>query len=452
MILIKNALIVNEGTSFKGSVLINGAFIQHIYKGDDLPLPGVLATAEVINAEGKVLIPGVIDDQVHFREPGLTHKADIFTESRAAVAGGVTSFMDMPNTKPASTTVDLLEDKYAIAAEKSIANYSFYFGASNNNASELKKIDPNRVCGVKVFMGSSTGDMLVDSNKALAAVFAESPVLVATHCEDEAIIRQNTQIYKQRYGDNVPFNCHPLIRSEEACYRSSALAVDLAQRYGTRLHVLHLTTAKELTLFNRGGQNHSYIPRITAEACVHHLWFSDKDYDTKGGYIKCNPAIKTAKDREMLIQAVQSGWITIVATDHAPHTLDEKQRPYFECPSGLPLVQHSLSAMLEMYHRGFFTLEIIVKRMCHAPAKVFGMVKRGYIKEGYYADLALIDLNAPYTVSKDTILYKCGWSPFEGEQFQSQVTHTWVNGKLVYENGTIHEVGQGMRLEFSNNQ
>ncbi|MDR1056252.1 MAG: dihydroorotase [Prevotellaceae bacterium] len=442
--LIKNALIVNECSIFKGSVLINKSTIQHIYKeGDETPV-----AETIIDVEGKVLIPGIIDDQVHFREPGLTHKGDIFTESRAAVAGGVTSFMDMPNTKPPTITIDLLEDKYTTAIEKSIANYSFYFGATNENWGLLKNINPKNICGVKVFMGSSTGNMLVDDAKALAAIFNESPVLVATHCENESIIRYNTQIYREKYGNNIPFRYHPLIRSEEACYRSTAQAVELAQQYGTRLHVLHLTTAKELSLFNRGGENHSYIPRITAEACVHHLWFCDKDYDDKGPYIKCNPAIKTEEDRDMLRKAVQSDWISIVATDHAPHTLEKKQNAYFECPSGLPLIQHSLSAMLEMYHQGIFKLETIVERMCHAPAKIFGITKRGYIREGYYADLVLIDMNAPYTVSKDKLLYKCSWSPFEGQKFRSKVTHTWVNGNLVYENGTIHENGKAMRLEF----
>jgi dihydroorotase len=391
-------------------------------------------------------MPGIIDDQVHFREPGLTHKGDIFSESRAAAAGGVTSFMDMPNTSPPTLSRELLEEKYSIASRRSLVNYSFYLGASNSNIAEIRKIDPRAVCGVKVFMGSSTGNMLVDNDAALSAIFAESPVIIATHCEDETTVRQNSALYRQQYGDNVPVACHPAIRSEEACYKSSAKAVELAAKYGARLHVLHISTARELDLFETYTPERR--PDITAEACVHHLWFSDADYADLGARIKCNPAIKSSIDRYALQQAVVEGRIAVVATDHAPHTADEKQKSYFAAPSGLPLVQHSLSAMLEMWRRGIFSLFDIVERMCHAPARLFDVHRRGYIREGYYADLTLVDTSAGYSPCRDNILYKCGWSPFEGVRFSTSVEKTWVNGAMVYDKGAIIEANSARRLEF----
>ena len=444
-ILIKNAQIVNEGLSFSGSILIENGAIARIYKDGEI-LPCVQQT---INACGKLLMPGVIDDQVHFREPGLTHKADIYHESRAALAGGVTSFMDMPNTKPPATTPELLEQKYELGKQHSAINYSFYFGATNENAHLLKELDKTAVCGVKVFMGSSTGNMLVDDEQTLAAIFSTSPVLVAAHCEDEATIRQNTEAAIQKYGENIPFSAHPLIRSREACYASSAKAVALAKKYDTRLHILHITTADELQLFAPYANLKPEEKRITAEVCVHHLWYSSKDYDTKGSLIKCNPAIKTAADRAALQEAVSSGIIDIVATDHAPHTKKEKNGSYLNAPAGLPLIQFSLSAMLELYHRGVFSLETIVQRMCHAPASLFGIAKRGFIREGYHADITLVDLNNPYTVERKDVLSKCGWSPFEGETFRSRVSHVFVNGQLAYENGQLNDAVRGERLVFN---
>ena len=443
-ILIQNARIVNEGKSFTGSVLVENKTISRIFNhGEELP------TAQTtINASGKLLIPGVIDDQVHFREPGLTHKADIFHESRAALAGGVTSFMDMPNTKPPATTLELLNAKYELGRQHSAVNYSFYFGATNENAHLLKELDAKAVCGVKVFMGSSTGNMLVDDEQTLTAIFSSSPILVATHCEDEATIRQNTEEYIRKYGDNIPFSAHPLIRSREACYKSSSKAVGLAKRYNTRLHILHISTADELELFTPYASLAPEEKRITAEACVHHLWFCDEDYDVKGSLIKCNPAIKTDNDRKALQLAVANGVIDVVATDHAPHTLKEKNADYLRAPSGLPLVQLSLVAMLELHHKGVFSLETVVERMCHAPARLFNIAKRGFIREGYCADLTLVDLNSPFTVDRKDVLSKCGWSPFEGQTFRSKVTHVLVNGQLAYENGRLNEMVKGERLTF----
>jgi dihydroorotase len=439
--IIKNANILNEGKIFEGNVLIENGIIRKIFTGDD----GVSDTL-TIDARNKLLMPGVIDDQVHFRDPGLTHKGDIFSESRAAAAGGVTSFMDMPNTSPPALSLELLEEKYSAASRNSLINYSFYLGASNGNIAEINKINPKTICGVKVFMGSSTGNMLVDNDNTLAAIFSESPVIVAVHCEDEDTVRQNSALYRQKFGDDIPTSCHPAIRSAEACYKSSSKAVELAAKYNTRLHVLHLSTAKELDLFEKITENN--IPHITAEACVHHLWFSDSDYETLGNRIKCNPAIKSATDRDALREAVGNGKIAVVATDHAPHTVDEKQKKYFGAPSGLPLIQHSLSAMLEMYRQGVFSLFDIVERMCHAPARLFDIHHRGFIREGYYADLTLVDMNTGYSPCKDNILYKCGWSPFEGVTFSTRIEKTWVNGSIVFDNGKIMETDCAKRLEF----
>ena len=439
-ILIRSATIVNENKQFVADILIKGGLIKRIDKQI-----GAKADKE-INAEGQYLFPGCIDDQVHFREPGLTHKANIYTESRAAVAGGITSFMEMPNTVPNALTQELLEDKYRIASHHSPANYSFYMGASNDNIDEVLRTDTANVCGVKVFMGSSTGNMLVDNPTTLENIFSKSPMLVATHCEDEATIRANLEHYKQLYGDDVPVAMHPKIRSGEACYLSSSMAVELARRHGTRLHILHISTEKETWLFDNS------IPlkdkKITAEACIHHLWFTDKDYETKGNLIKWNPAVKTEKDREGILNAVLDGRIDVIATDHAPHTLEEKSQTYLKAPSGGPLVQHALPAMLEFYHRGKISLEQIAEKMAPNVADCFQIDRRGYIREGHWADLALVNLNDPWTVSKDNILYKCKWSPFEGTTFQSKIAATIVSGNLVWENGNVVEGPTGKRMKF----
>src|SRR6056297_621123 len=440
-ILISNAAIINEGRKFRGSVLIEDNFIKTIFEE---PFPQ--AEGQVYDAKGKWLIPGVIDDQVHFREPGLTHKATIASESKAAVAGGVTSFMEMPNTIPQTTTLEALEEKIENANAVSPANFSFYFGATNNNTELLKKIDPAKTCGVKVFMGSSTGNMLVDDDKVLEAIFKESPVLIATHCEDEYTIKENTKKAQEKFGDQIPFSMHPEIRSAEACYLSSSKAVELANKTGARLHILHLSTAKEMSLFAAG---HGCNKKITAEGCVHHLWFDDSSYEEKGSLIKWNPAIKSFDDREALREAVRSGRIDVVATDRAPHTYEEKMNPYTEAPSGGPLVQHSLVAMLEMVHEGIFTPELVVEKMCHNPARLFQVNRRGFIREGFYADLVLIDPDRKWEVSKENMLYKCGWSPFEEQEFRSAVTHTWVNGYLVYNEGEVNDTPAGMALEFN---
>ncbi|MCE5332008.1 MAG: dihydroorotase [Bacteroidales bacterium] len=442
--LIKNATIINEGRTFVGSVLIAGEFIKAVYEQNQEI--GITEPYTEIDASGKLLIPGVIDDQVHFREPGLTHKGDIHTESCAAVAGGVTSFMEMPNTMPLTTTIQALEDKYAIGAEKSMANYSFYMGATNNNLDELRKVDPRKVCGVKVFMGSSTGNMLVDNTETLSGIFAEIPMLIATHCEDEVTIQQNKAYYKALLGDDIPIQYHPLIRSEEACYRSSSFAVELATRFNARLHVLHISTAKEMNLF---GNNKLLIDKkITSEVCVHYLWFSDTDYAKYGNRIKWNPAIKTESDRLALIEALNSDKIDVVATDHAPHLLREKEGSCLKAASGGPLVQHSLVSMLQMAEKGFFTIEKVIEKMCHAPAELYGIDRRGYIRPGYFADLVLVDPKKSWTVSTENILYHCGWSPFEGTTFDNSVITTWVNGNKVYDNEHIDESVRGQRLIF----
>jgi len=445
IILIHNARIINEGRIFTGSVLISNGLIEQVYKGTPSARK-VPSNAIRFDADGKILMPGVIDSQVHFREPGLTHKADLASESRAAVAGGVTSFMEMPNTIPPALTQELLEEKYALAAQKSVANYSFYMGTSNDNIEEVLKTNPETVCGVKIFLGASTGNLLVDNINAIRRLFAECKMLIAAHCEDESVIRKNTAIYREKYGENVPIELHPEIRSEEACYNSSEFAVNLAKKFGTRLHVLHLSTDKETWLFD------NKLPlekkKITSEVCVHHLWFSQEDYQLLGSKIKWNPAIKSAKDRAGLLAALLENRMDVIATDHAPHTIEEKSKPYFSCPSGGPLVQHSLQVMLEFYHQGLISLEKIVEKMCHAPAICFRVRKRGYIRPGYFADLVLVDLDASHNVNKSNILYKCGWSPFESYTFSSQITHTFVNGNLVYENGLVHDHIKGSRLLF----
>lgn len=439
--LIKNATIVNEGKIFQSDLFLQNGIIQEISENID-------RTAEqVVDANGKHLIAGVIDDQVHFREPGLTHKAEIYTEAKAAVAGGITSFMEMPNTKPQSLTQELLEKKFKRAAKVSLANFTFFMGASNDNLDEVLKTDPKTVGAVKIFMGSSTGNMLVDNRSVLEEIFAKSPMLIAVHCEDESTIQTNTKKYKAQFGENIPIEYHPKIRSAEACYKSSSMAVELAKKHNTRLHVFHLSTAKEMELFDNS------IPleekRITAEVCIHHLWFDESQYAKKGTHIKWNPAVKTLTDRKAVFQALLDDKIDLIATDHAPHTLEEKENTYFKAPSGGPLVQHALPAMLEFYHQGKMTLPKIVEKMCHAPAVCFQIENRGFIREGYAADLVLIDLNKPWQVKKDNILYKCGWSPFEGITFQSSITHTWVNGHLAYVNGYFDESQKGQRLLFN---
>ncbi len=438
-----DAFIVNEGRSFKGCIEVKNGHIARVLEGD---APDYPENAWVIDAKGKLLIPGVIDDQVHFREPGLTHKADIGTESRAAVAGGITSFMEMPNVNPQTTTQERLAEKFAIAKEKSVANYSFYMGATNDNIDELVKTDPHKVCGIKVFMGSSTGNMLVDKAESLEKIFKLAPTLVAVHCEDEPTIRANTEKYRAEFGEDVPISHHPKIRSAEACYKSSSFAVKLAKKFDTRLHILHLSTAKELELLD------NRLPveekKITGEVCVHHLWFDEKSYEQYGTRIKWNPAIKTADDRKALFEAMLDDRLDVIATDHAPHLEKEKANSYFKAPSGGPLVQHSLNVMLEFYKQGKISLEKVVDKMCHKPAQLFRVKERGFIREGCWADLVLVDLNAEYVVEKENILYKCGWSPFEGTTFHSKITHTIVNGKVVYENGQINDKVRGMALEF----
>lgn len=444
MILIHKATIINEGTTFTGSVLLEGERISRIFR-EEVPEQLLNSCSEVIDARGLCLIPGVIDDQVHFRDPGFTHKGDIHSESRAAVAGGVTSFMEMPNTFPQTITNDALSRKMEMAAEKSAANYSFYLGATNDNIEELKKVDSKQVCGVKIFMGASTGNMLVDNEKALQQIFAEVDMLIATHCEKEEIIRENAALYVKRFGEMIPIPCHPLIRSAEACYRSSSHAVELADRYGARLHVLHLSTAREMTLFSPGPVTGK---KITAEVCVHHLWFSDEDYAHLGARIKWNPAIKTGDDRQALRDALCSGRLDVVATDHAPHLLSEKEGGALQAASGGPLVQHSLQVMLALAKKGVCTKELVVEKMCHAPARLYRVKERGFIREGYYADLVLVDTAEDYTVTAENILYKCGWSPFEGETFSSSVKKTFVNGNLVFNNGIIADHLFGKALAF----
>ncbi|WP_457609787.1 dihydroorotase [Lutibacter sp.] len=440
--LIKNAKIVNEGETIEGDVLIDGEYIVDI----DSSISPKSANTTVIDAEGKYLIPGVIDDQVHFREPGLTHKATIKTESKAAVAGGITSFIEMPNTVPQATTQELLEQKFKIASKNSYANYSFMFGGTNDNLEELLKTNSTNVAGIKLFLGSSTGNMLVDNEDTLEKIFSSTKMLIAVHCEDEQTIKTNLATYLKEYGDDIPMEMHPKIRSEQACYLSSSKAVELAKKTGARLHVFHLSTEKETHLFT------NKIPlekkQITAEVCVHHLWFDENDYEKKGTFIKWNPAIKTKEDKEGLWKALLNDKIDVIASDHAPHTKEEKLQVYTKAPSGGPLVQHALPALLQAHRKGKISVEKIVEKMCHNPAKIFKIKKRGFIKKGYYADLVLVDLYSPWTVTKDNILYKCGWSPFEGTTFYSKITHTFVNGYLVYYNGVFHNELNGKRLQF----
>jgi len=438
--LIRNAQIVNEGQIFRSDVLIKDGLIAQIGESIDY------VADTIIDANGKHLIPGVIDDQVHFREPGLTHKAEIYTESKAAVAGGITSFMEMPNTNPQTLTQELLQEKYDRASQVSLANYSFFMGASNDNLEEVLKTNPRNVGALKIFMGSSTGNMLVDNREVLEKIFKESKMLIAVHCEDEETVQANAELARQKFGEDVPIDQHPIIRSEEACYKSSSMAIELAKKHDTRLHVFHLSTAKEIKLFRND------IPlaekRITAEVCIHHLWFDDSQYAEKGTHIKWNPAVKSKEDKEQLFQALLDDKLDNIATDHAPHTLEEKDNTYFKAPSGGPLVQHALPAMLEFYHNGKISLEKVVEKMCHAPAICFQLEGRGFIKKDFAADLVLVDLNRPWQVSKENILYKCGWSPFEGTRFNSKVTHTWVNGHLAYQNGHFDESQKGQRLLF----
>ncbi len=442
--LIHNTTIINEGIRFNGSVLIEDELIKQIFNEEEVPQE-ILDQATVIDGSGKLLIPGVIDDQVHFREPGLTHKGEIATESQAALAGGVTSYMEMPNTKPQATTQAELAKKYARAAEVSAVNYSFFMGATNNNLDEVLKTDPTKVCGIKVFMGSSTGNMLVDDEKTLSEIFRNAPTLVATHCEDEEIIRHNTEIYRQKYGEIVPISRHPKIRSAEACFKSSSKAVELARKYDTRLHVLHLSSAEEMQLFDAGPVKDK---KVTAEVCVHHLWFEEKDYIAYGTRIKWNPAVKSATDRQALWEALLADKIDVIATDHAPHTLDEKSHAYFQAPSGGPLVQHSLTAMLEFVKQGKLSAEKVVEKMCHAPADLFRIDRRGYIREGYYADLVLVNPDKAWTVCPENIFYKCGWSPFEGTTFSHQVSKVFVNGELAYDRGEVKKHVRGKQLNF----
>lgn len=439
--LLKGATVFNEGRSFTADVLIRNGRIEKIASSI-----GNVPGAEEVSLEGKWLLPGCIDDQVHFREPGLTHKGHIRSESRAAVAGGITSFMEMPNTVPNTLTQALLQDKYDIAAQNSPANYSFFMGASNDNIEEVLKTDGKNVCGVKIFMGSSTGNMLVDAEQTLNNLFSQVPLLIATHCEDEATIRRNTAFYRERYGDNVPMEMHPLIRSAEACYISSSMAVSLAKKYGTRLHILHISTAREVELFRNDiplAQKH-----ITSEACVHHLWFSEADYAAKGALIKWNPAVKTAEDRAGVWAGVLDDRIDIIATDHAPHTIEEKNGTYFTAPSGGPLVQHALLAMLEKVTQNVLTVEKVVEKMAHAPAICFRLEERGFIREGYYADLVVVDPNAAVEIQKSNILYQCGWSPFEGTTFSHRIAATYVNGNLVYDGEKVFDDIYGKRLTF----
>lgn len=441
-ILIKDVHIVNEGNIVHGDILIHQGIIKEIGENISAKSPDV----NVFDAEGKYLLPGIIDDQVHFREPGLTHKATIHSESKAAVAGGITSFIEMPNTNPQTTTIEKLEEKFAVASETSHANYSFMFGGTNDNLEEILKVDKKNVAGLKLFLGSSTGNMLVDDVQVLEKIFSSTDLLISVHCEDEETIKNNLAIYTERYGDDIPVHLHPVIRSEEACYISSSRAIELAKKTGARLHVFHLSTEKEIALFD------NKIPlekkKITAEVCIHHLWFSNEDYEEKGTLIKWNPAVKTPADRDALFQALLDDKLDVIATDHAPHTIDEKSQVYTKAPSGGPLVQHALPAMLEFYHQGKISLEKIVEKMCHNPAILFQVEKRGYIREGYKADMVLVDLNAPWTVQKENILYKCGWSPFEGTTFKSRITHTFVNGRLAYKNFKVYDDMFGERLTF----
>ncbi|MGB1350011.1 MAG: dihydroorotase [Flavobacteriaceae bacterium] len=442
-ILIKNARIVNEGSITNRDLLIEGKKISNI----DSSISVKNNITKVIDADGKFLIPGMIDDQVHFREPGLTHKANISTESRAAIAGGITSFIEMPNTIPNATTISELNKKFDIASNTSYANYSFMFGGTNDNLDEILKVDSKKVAALKLFLGSSTGNMLVDNPKVLEEIFSKTDLLIAVHCEDEQTIRNNTNKYIKQFGDNIPIKMHPVIRSEESCYLSSSRAIELAKKTGARLHVFHLSTAKEMSLFSN---NQSLMDKkITAEVCIHHLWFSDEDYESKGTLIKWNPAVKKSSDRQALWDALLNDKIDVIATDHAPHTLDEKSNSYLKAPSGGPLVQHAVVALMESYQKGRISLEKLVEKMCHNPAILFQIEKRGFVREGYYADLILVDPNDPWTVNKNNILYKCGWSPFEGVTFNSKITHTFLNGSLVYHNNKFSKDKAAMQLTFN---
>lgn len=440
-VLVKNAKVVNDNKIFEGDILIEDDIIQKIGKN----LSEV--NSKLIDAEGNYILPGVIDDQVHFREPGLTHKGDIASESRAAIAGGITTFMEQPNTNPQTTSIKKLEDKFTRAAETSYANYSFLFGGTNDNLEELKRLDKNACSGVKLFLGSSTGNMLVDDEEVIEKIFRNTEMVISAHCEDETTIKRNFAKHVEQFGDDIPVKYHPLIRSDEACYLSSSKAIDLAKKTGARLHVFHLSTGIETNLFRND------IPleqkKITSEVCIHHLWFSEADYEEKGTLIKWNPAVKTANDRNKLWEALLDGRIDVIATDHAPHTIEEKNNVYTKAPSGGPLVQHALPAMLEKYHEGVISLEKIVEKMCHNPAKLFQIKNRGFIREGYYADLAIVNLNAPWKVNKDNIAYKCGWSPFEGDTFRSRVSHTFVNGHLAFENDRFSPQRNAKRLTFN---
>ena len=440
-ILISNATLVNEGEIREMDVLIDGERIARVDSGISAG-PGV----EVIDANGKYLLPGMIDDQVHFREPGLTHKGDLATESAAAAAGGITSFMDMPNVNPLTTTREMLAKKYALAAGRCTGNYGFYFGATNNNIDEIRALQVGEACGIKALMGASTGDMLVDSPEALDKMFEHAPIIVVTHCEDSPMIWANEDAAREKYGDDVPLTEHPYIRSAEACYASSSFAIELARKHDALLHVLHLTTAMEMPQFSNA---HRSLKRITAEVCVHHLWFDESRYEELGSRIKCNPAIKRAEDREALLAALNDGRIDIIATDHAPHTYDEKQGTYFQAPAGLPLVQHALMSLFDLVASGSLPLELVVDRACHAPADLFGVAERGYVREGWFADLVLVDPAKPYRVSRENVLYKCGWSPFEGHEFSSSIDTTIVNGAVVYRDGSLTGAIPGQRLEFS---
>jgi dihydroorotase len=438
--LIKNAKLVNEGQVYQADVLIKNQIIKEI--SSEI----TIEADYIIDAKGLHLLPGVIDDQVHFREPGLTHKANIYSESKAAVAGGITSFMEMPNTNPQALTQELLEDKYQIASETSIANYSFFMGASNGNLEEVLKTDPKKVGAIKIFMGSSTGNMLVDNKNVLEEIFKKSPMLIAVHCEDEQTIQENTIKAKKEFGEEVPISEHPNIRSAEACYKSSSMAVELAKKHNTRLHVFHLSTEKEISLFDNTLPLAKKL--ITAEVCIHHLWFDESKYSEKGTLIKWNPAVKKASDKDALFQALLDDKLDVIATDHAPHTLEEKSNTYFNAPSGGPLVQHALPAMLAFVKQEKINIEKVVEKMCHNPAICFKVENRGFIREGYFADLVLVNLDKAWEVTKENILYKCGWSPFEGETFNAQITHTFVNGHIAYEFGNFDETQRGMRLTF----
>lgn len=440
-ILIKNALLVNEGKSVPGDLLISDHRIARM----DSHIPA--ENAQVIDAKGKHLMPGMIDDQVHFREPGVTYKADIASESRAALAGGITSVMEMPNTNPQTVSIDALEAKFALAAGRAWANYAFYLGGTNDNVDQIRQLDPNQTCGIKVFMGASTGNMLVDDPAILEQIFRDAPTLIATHCEDTPTILENEEKYRHAFGEQIPMHLHPLIRSEEACWKSSSFAVELAKRHGTRLHVLHLTTARELELFQVGP---AADKQISTEACVHHLYFDDDDYSEKGSFIKCNPAIKTRRDKLALQQALVADRLDLIGTDHAPHTLEEKQQTsYFKAPAGLPLVQHAVPMVLELVHDKVMSLEQAVSKMCHAPAEIFKVRERGYLREGYFADLVLLDLQQAQTVTREDVLYKCGWSPLEGRTLRSSISQTFVNGELKFDNGQLIGAANGQRLKFN---